>query len=247
MDKKVQHKADWIELLIVLGIIFLIIAIYVPVAIWADEDHFEELSHSRMQNIYDIERFYSQLTNEYNQNGYEAMHIINAVADSVTADSNYVGEQKLNLLGSVIDVNVPSGFGVEFDTTFGFHKFKRDTTMDTTSTVVMYSEELSRNDTIFVQKKEVTSLQEDPAFRGVINEEPLKIVAVDSYYDKYKPDSTQFFCPVTKIPYKLTFKEDGFRVDSPIEETYKKRKYLVFSFKADNHGYIDDGVASWDK
>ncbi len=246
MDKKVQHKTDWIELLIVLAIVFLIIAIYVPVAIWADEDRYEEQSHSRMQNIYDIERFYAQLTNKYHQNGIEAMHIINAVADSVTADSNYVGEQKLNLLGSIIDVNVPKGFGVEFDTTFGFQKFKRDTTNDTTSTVVMYSEELSRNDTIFVQKKEVANLQDDPAFRGVISEEPLEIVAVESYYDKYKPDSTQFLCPVTKKSYKLTFKEDGFRVDSPIEETYKKHKYLVFAFKANNHGYIEDGVASWD-
>ena len=246
MDKKVQHKTDWIELLIVLAIVFLIIAIYVPVAIWADEDRYEEQSHSRMQNIYDIERFYAQLTNKYHQNGIEAMHIINAVADSVTADSNYVGEQKLNLLGSIIDVNVPKGFGVEFDTTFGFQKFKRDTTNDTTSTVVMYSEELSRNDTIFVQKKEVTNLQDDPAFRGVISEEPLEIVAVESFYDKYRPDSTQFLCPVTKKSYKLTFKEDGFRIDSPIEETFKKHKYLVFAFKANNHGYIEDGVASWD-
>jgi len=246
MENKFQNKTDWIELLIVLAIVFLIIAIYVPVAIWADEDHFEELSHSRMENVYNIERFYAQLTNEYNPDGYEAMHIINAISDSVTADSNYVGEQKLNLLGKVIDVNVPEGFGVEFDTTFGFHKFKRDTTSDTTSTVIMYSEELAMNDTIFVQKKEVAYLQEDPAFRGVISEEPLEIVAVESYYDKYQPDSAQFFCPITKMPYKLAFIEDGFRVDSPIEKTYKKHKYFVFAFKADNHGYIEDGVASWD-
>lgn len=246
MDKKSQHKADLIELVIVLAIVFLIITIYVPVAIWADEDHFEDLSHSRMENVNSIERFYAQLTNEYNQNGYEAMHIINAVSDSVTADSNYVGEQKLNLLGKVIDVNVPAGFGVEFDTTFGFHKFKRDTLSDTTATVIMYSEELSRNDTIYVQKKEVVVLQEDPAFREVIAEEPLEIIAVESYYDKYQPDSTQFFCPVTELPYKLGFENDGFRVDSPIEDTFVKHKYVVFAFKADNHGYIEDGEASWD-
>lgn len=246
MDNQAQNKTDWIELLIVLAIVFLIIAIYVPVAIWADEDHYKDLSRSRMENINEIQRFHAQLTNEYNHNGFDAMHIVNAVADSVTADSNFVGEQKLNLLGRVIDVNVPKGFEIEVDTTFGFHRLKRDTTMDTTATVVMYSEELSRNDTIFVQKKEVANLQEDPAFRGVINEEPLEIVAVDSYYDKFRPDSTQFFCPITKIPYILTFEEDGFRIDSPIEETYKKRKYLVFSFEADNHGYIEDGIASWE-
>jgi len=246
MDNKIQRKSDWIEILIVLAVVFLIIAIYVPVAIWADESHYEELSHERMTNIYNIERFYAQLTNEFNKDGFEAMHIINAVADSATADSNYVGEQKLNLLGQVIDVNVPKGFNVEFDTTFGFHKFKRDTTIDTTSIVVMFSDELQRNDTLYVQKKEVESLQEDPAFRAVLDEEPLEIVSVQSYYDLYQPDSTQFFCPVTKEPYKLTFKENGFRVDSPIEETYKERKYLVFAFKAEKHGHIEDGMASWE-
>jgi len=246
MEKKARNKTDWIELLIVLAFLFLIIAIYVPIAIWADENKFTEESRTRMQNVHNVQHFYSQLTDKYNENGYEAMHIINAVSDSATADSNFVGEQRLNLLGKVYTVNVPEGFTVEFDTTFGLHKFKRDTTIDTTATVVMYSEELSRNDTIFVQKIEVPSLEEDPAFRAVIDENPLEIIAVDSYYDRYQPDSTQFICPVSNKPYKLTFKDDVFRVDSPIEETYKKRKYVFFTFKANNHGYIEDGVASWD-
>lgn len=246
MDNKVQHKTDWIELIIVLAVVFLIITIYVPVAIWADEDHFEELSHQRMTNIYNIERFYAQLTNSYDENGFEAMQIVNAVADSATADSNFIGEQQLSLLGQVYNVNVPKGFAVEFDTTFGFQKFKRDTTMDTTSVVVMFSNELQRNDTLFVQKKEVANLQEDPAFKTVVREEPLEIVSVQSYYDLYQPDSTQFFCPVTKNPYKLTFEDEGFRIDSPIEETYKERRYVFFAFKADNHGYIEDGLASWE-
>lgn len=246
MDKKVQRKSDWIEVLIVLAIVFLIFAIYVPVAIWADEDHFEDLSHSRMTNVYNIERFYAQLTNEFHQDGFEAMHIVNSVADSATADSNYVGEQQLSLLGKTIDVIVPEGFEIEFDTTFGFQKFRRDTTIDTTSVVVMFSDELQRNDTIFVQKKEVTNLMEDPAFREVLREEPLEIVSVQTYYDLYRPDSTQFFCPVTKDAYKLTFEDEGFRIDSPIEETYKERRYLIFAFEADNHGYIEDGMTSWE-
>lgn len=245
MEKNVQRKSDWIEVLIVLAIVFLIFAIYVPVAIWADEDYYEELSHSRMTNIYNVERFYTQLTNEYNKDGFEAMHIINAVADSATADSNFVGTQKLNLLGQTIEVTVPEGFEIEFDTTFGFQKFRRDTTIDTTSVIVMFSEELQRNDTLFVQKKEVTNLSEDPAFRGVLREEPLEIVSVQSYYDLYQPDSSQFFCPVTAKPYILTF-EDGFRVDSPIENKYKERRYLIFAFEAENHGYIEDGFASWE-
>jgi hypothetical protein len=37
------------------------------------------------------------------------------------------------------------------------------------------------------------------------------------------------------------------RVDSPIEETVVRRRFAIFSFKADNHGYIDDGTKSWDR
>ena len=44
-------------------------------------------------------------------------------------------------------------------------------------------------------------------------------------------------------------KDDGnsIRVDSPIKETVVRRRFTLFSFKANNHGYINDGTKSWDR
>ena len=55
-------------------------------------------------------------------------------------------------------------------------------------------------------------------------------------------------CPLTKELYKITVTDDksSVRVASPITELYKERRYLIFSFKANNHGYINDGLRSWD-
>ena len=42
--------------------------------------------------------------------------------------------------------------------------------------------------------------------------------------------------------------EDGasLKVSSPIKETIKEPRYLLFSFKANSHGIIKDGQKSWD-
>ncbi|MEE9571625.1 MAG: hypothetical protein V3W20_01100 [Candidatus Neomarinimicrobiota bacterium] len=243
-----NHRlTDFIELFIVLAIIFLIMAIYVPVAIWEEESIYEKKSQFRMENIYNLESFFSRLTEEYAEDGLWAMNVVNAVKDSVTADSSYLGEQTLSFKGQKITVNIPEGFDLDYDTTFGFQKFKRDTTIDTTVTLVMWSNELSRNDTVYVQKKSVPALLEDEDFRSVLNEQPFELVEVVSYHDTYMPDSSFFLCPVTNKPYELTVSEDGFTVASPILDVYKETRYIVFAFKAQNHGFIQDGVLSWER
>ena len=74
-----QNKlSDLLELAMVLAFLFLIIVIYVPVAIWAEEREFEKKSHFNMQNIYDIGMFYEQLTGSYSLNFFEAMNVVNS-------------------------------------------------------------------------------------------------------------------------------------------------------------------------
>ena len=55
-------------------------------------------------------------------------------------------------------------------------------------------------------------------------------------------------CPLTHELYKITIADNqsSVRVASPITELYKENRYLIFSFKANNHGYIKDGLRSWD-
>lgn len=246
--KKRQQQSDLLEVGIVLALIFLVITIYVPVAIWEEEKIFEDESRFRMQNLYDIEEFHNQITGTYNSKFFEAMNLVNAARDSIIADSNFIGEQNIYLSESEYSVDIPDGFAVEYDTTFGFKKFRRDTISDTSVTIAMYSEELSRDDTSYIQLKNLSFMMDDPNFIEVIAKTPVERVELVQYYDTFVPDSSTFYCPLTQNEYDLKINEDikSLRVASPIIDTYQEPRYLIFSFKANSHGMISDGSRSWD-
>ena len=149
-----QNKSDALEILIILAMFFLIVVVYVPVAIWEDESFYEKESRSRMQNMYDIQTFYSRLTGQYSSSFLEAMEVVNAVRDSTIADSLFFGEQTLLLNNEKYLISVNQSYGFEYDTTFGIKSFRKDTVLDTILQINMYSEELGRDDTSFIQKKE---------------------------------------------------------------------------------------------
>jgi hypothetical protein len=244
MNKKLN---DLIELIIVLGLIFILFAIYVPVSIWEEEDRYKNISHFRMNTIYNIQEFYKNLTGDYATDGLWAMNVVNAVRDSLTADSTYLDKQLLGLHRNKINLNIAKGFDVEFDTTFGFQKFRKDTIMDTTVKILTFSEQLSRNDTVYIQKKNLSVMLSSENFRNILSEESVKRVESIDYYDTYMPDTSMFYCPLTSQPYSIKFIEDKLRIESPIEDIYKKPRFLIFSLKAQNHGYIEDGILSWSK
>ena len=249
LSNKRKNYSDLLELAIVFGFLFLIISIYVPRAIWDEEEHYEDKSRFHMENMYDVQNFYKTITGEYDPDGLWATKVVNSVRDSLTGDSTYLGDQNITIANKSFVVNVPKGYDVEFDTTFGFPMTRRDTIVDTTATLIMYSEDLSRNDTTYVQKKRLSSFMTDSNFVELIEEVPSQRVEVVSYYDSYMPDSSMYFCPVTEKPYVISLADEGgsIRVDSPIEDTVVRRRYTVFSFKAYNHGFINDGTKSWDR
>ena len=109
-----------------------------------------------MQNMYDIESFYSQLTGEYNPNYLEALSVVNATRDSTVSDSLFFGEQKIILFGKEFSVDVTESFSFEYDTTFGIKSFRKDTINDTTLQIAVFSKELGRNDTSFIRKKDLS-------------------------------------------------------------------------------------------
>ena len=57
MNLSQQNKTDLLEIAIILAMFFLIIVIYVPVAIWEEEEHFQKASRYRMKNLYDVQEF----------------------------------------------------------------------------------------------------------------------------------------------------------------------------------------------
>ena len=241
MNKKLN---DLIELIIVFGLVFILFAIYVPVSIWEEEDRYESVSHFRMNTIHHIQEIYKNLTGDYATDGLWAMNVVNAVRDSLTADSTYLDKQLLGLFQNKINLNIPRGFDVEFDTTFGFQRFRKDTT---TVQVLTFSEQLSRNDTVYIQKKNLSEMLASETFRDVLGEESVKRVESINYYETFMPDTSMFYCPLTSQPYKIEFIEDKLRIESPIEHIYKKPRFFIFSLKAQNHGYIEDGILSWSK
>tara|TARA_B100000749_G_C18383437_1_gene447038 strand:- start:167 stop:913 length:747 start_codon:yes stop_codon:yes gene_type:complete len=246
-----QNKlSDLLELAMVLAFLFLIIVIYVPVSVWAEEREFEKRSRFNMQNIYDIEMFYEQLTGSYSPNFFEAMNVVNSARDSLLGDSLYVGEQNLILFGRQYNVDINETFGFNYDTTFGFKSYRRDTIFDTTVQIIMYSQELGRNDTSFTQKRHLNNYMEDPNFIDKLNEEPLKRVELIEYYKTYIPDSSTYGCPLTDKSYMISIDNENkkLKVVSPInrENPYKDPRFLIFSLKSNGHGEINDGNRSWD-
>ena len=249
ISEKRKKYSDLLELGIVVAFLFMIISIYVPRAIWDEEEFFEDRSRFYMENMYDVQNFYKSVMGEYNPDGLWAVKVVNSVRDSLTGDSTYLGEQSITLNNKTFSVNVPKGYDIDFDTTFGFPKTRRDTIIDTTVTIVMFSEELSRNDTSYIQKRKLEQFLSDSNFVEQLDQVPSQRVEVVNYYDSYMPDSLMYFCPVSEKPYLISLKDEGnaVRVDSPIEETIVRRRYTVFAFKANNHGFINDGSKSWDR
>jgi len=244
-----KKYSDLIELGIVFAFLFMIITIYVPSMIWVEEEEAAETARFNIQTVYDIEYFYRILTDDYEPDGLWAMNVVNAVRDSVLADSTYLGERNFELIGEKVRVDIPEGFDVEYDTTFGFLKTRRDTLIDTIHTVVVYSEELSRNDTSFVTKDDLSLVMIEEGFISDLGFETKQRSEVVSYYDSYIPDSSNFYCPLTNEKIVVNIKDDGeiVRISSPIEGIYSEGRYLLFSFKTRNHGYIEDGSRSWDQ
>ena len=251
MSKIDQSKlSDLLELVMVIGFLFLIFVIYAPVSIWAEEKEYEKRSRFNMQNIYDVEMFYEQLTGTYSTNFYEAMTVVNSARDSLLGDSLYVGEQSLTLFGREYAIDINETFGFNYDTTFGFKSYRRDTISDTTVQIIMYSNELGRNDTSFTQKKYLKTYMEDPNFIEKLSEEPLLRVELVEYYKTFIPDSSTYICPLSEDSYIVNVDNENkkLKVVSPInrENPYKDPRFLIFSLKSNGHGEINDGNRSWD-
>ena len=50
-----NNKNDFLELIIIFSIFLLIVVIYVPVAIWEEEESFQKQSRYRMENLYNVQ------------------------------------------------------------------------------------------------------------------------------------------------------------------------------------------------
>ena len=82
----------------------------------------------------------------------------------------------------------------------------------------------------------------------IVKEEPIQRIEAVEYYKTFLPDSSTFYCPLTRDPYVMEISDDGsdLIVTSPINDPIIRSHYVLFSFKAVSHGTIRGGRKSWD-
>ena len=85
---------------IIVSLFVLLVVIYVPIAIWEEENYYRKESRFRMNNLYDIEVFHKSIMGEFNPNFHEAMNLVNSARDSIVADSLFIEEQLMSVISN---------------------------------------------------------------------------------------------------------------------------------------------------
>ncbi|MBC8226961.1 MAG: hypothetical protein H8E74_07460 [Gammaproteobacteria bacterium] len=104
---------DYLEIIIFFVFLLTLLVLYIPSTIWEEEDMYKNESRSRIQTLYNVENFHNILVGKYEQDSLKAVNLVNAVRDSVMADSTFLGDQLVKLNGEEFLVNVPRGSDVE--------------------------------------------------------------------------------------------------------------------------------------
>lgn len=238
---------DW---LIVFAIAILMVVIYVPKGIWAEEDAYRKESRRRMQILQDAQEFYRSMGDSYASDGKLLIHLVSQAHDSLIADTTFIGEQIVHISGQPYEVDIPEGIWTQMDTTFSVGREMRHEVLDTTYTITLWNMEEARYDTIYRNGiVSLTAIMEDSTFSEVLDTTfgSHSEVYTDYIWNRFRLREDFLYCPVTQLPYIIAVDSTGNAVTiaSPIEDAYYENRYLFFKFRAEDHGEIVDGEATW--
>ncbi len=249
---KIERSISILDWGIVLSILVLFVAIFIPASIWKEEAKFRNESRHRMHIIADAEEFFYELTNRYTTNGEELFAVVEAATDSLIADSLFVDEQKIILNGKTYTVNVSKGFDMRVDTTFTKPQILQRTFNDTMYLVSLIDEETGDIIKDWANKDLLKIHESDSLFQSVDSVQVVERTEkyTDYLRNRYHLTKNLLYCPLTGKPYILEIDNTDpdypvFTVKSPVPPDYKERRFGVFSFEAGNHGYIRNREASW--
>ena len=253
-DQQYERKISLLDWGIIISSLLLLLTIFLPQAIWVEEETFKKEGRKRMSDIANAEDFYYEMTGSYTLNGEHLFDLVEAAMDSLIADSLYIGNQIINLQDGSYSVNLERGFEIRVDTTFSDPTDLYVSYSDTVYKVGMKNLQSGGEDTIFVNVKDLLSYKLDENFMQIISSDIVvrSEKKLDYLRKKYHLDDSFLYCPVTKNPYVLEIDStDGdaiFQVTSPLhllEKPYKESRYIFFSFEAGDHGFIRGGQKSW--
>ncbi len=235
---------NYVALLLVL---VLIIVIYVPSIIWEEEARVRNEGRRRMMILNEVEKYYQQMANKYQTDPIVAMKVLSAVRDSTRADSNYFGEQDVDLDFGKFSMNVPKNFYLLFDTTFAFSYKKKDTLIDTTFKVTKWNTELFTYDTVYVLSHRWRQIQSDSSYRDVVGKETTERISENTYYRPYYLVDKLAYNLLIDEQFIVTTDSGSYKIKDPLKGEYKESRYLFFAFKDTCHGWIEDDQKSWDR
>ena len=118
MNNKYDKKIGILDWSIFFAIIILITMVYVPLNVWAEENHYKEMRRSRMKYIASAEEFFYELTGRYTTNVDELFQLVEAAMDSLISDSTFTVKQVINLNNNVYEVMMDESFHIRVDTTY---------------------------------------------------------------------------------------------------------------------------------
>ena len=252
IDSTPEYKPMMVKLFNYLAMflaLVLIIVIYVPSMIWEEEAAIRNEGRHRMVILNEVEKYYHQMTNKYNDDPIKTMQIVTAARDSSRADSNFHGEKNIKLDIGNYNLNVPKNFYTLFDTTFAFSYKKKDTLIDTTYKVTKWNSELFTFDTVFVLSNRWRQIQAegDSSYRDVLGIENSERINENTYYLPFYLTKEFAYSPLIDEQYLIRVDSNGYRIKDPLVGQYKEPRYLFFAFKDTCYGWIENDQKSWEK
>ncbi len=235
---------------VVLAVALLFVVIYVPKTIWAEEDRARDESRRRMTIIQAAEDFYRAITDNYTTDGRFLFQLISQTHDSLIGDTTFIGEQIVHVDGVPYTVYIPEILLTQLDTTFTVSRSVRDTMLDTTYTVLLWNEERSVEDTIYINGiKGLSVLFDDPGYMGTPDTAYGSHTELinDYAWFRYRLTENLLKNPVSGQPYNILLDSTGtvLTISFPESALNEQRRFVFFKFKALDHGEIVSGEPSW--
>lgn len=253
MQEEQYYNEKWsfvIKWIAVILFVVLLLVIFVPSNIWKDENSMRQRSQWKMEQLWDAQRMYKKLTGYYDSDMKGVLWFVSAVRDSILADSDYTGIQKIVYKGKEVKITVPAFWSTEYDTVFSKPYAARDTSLAEVYTALELNLETGEWDTVFLAENKDRYKYADSLWEGVILD-----TAVDTIIEKvtkfkhFNLVDSLLVCPLTEKEYQVSVKGkemDTVIIHSPIRGGYKERKYFFFTFRDTGHGFIMNGEASWE-
>ncbi len=238
---------DWL-LVIVASI--LVVVVYVPKGIWAEEESYRAESRRRMRIIQDAEDFFNTIRGNYTTDGALLFKLVSQTHDSLIADSTFTGLQIVHVDGSPYRLMIPEILDRQMDTTFTVGRILRQEVADTVYTTTLWNEERAAYDTVFINGSSgLTQVKLDAAFSEVVDTTygSHSEIYTDYEWNRYRLEPELLICPVTRERFIIGFDSTGseLRIASPIDGEWTDSRYLLFKFRAKDHGEIIAGEPSW--